>query len=117
MSTKTKIIVGVITVLIVIVVGYALTHQQSTVAGATPNARLAENYDPYIRTNGGLYTALPIQTLSTLTESSETVTGVSTNATTSVTGAFCIFNGTNFTILSFGANSTSTVIATSTTCQ
>ena len=115
MSTKTKIIVGVITVLIVIVVGYALTHQQSTVAGATPNARLAENYDPYIRTNGGLYTALPIQTLSTLTASSET--GVSTNATTSVTGAFCIFNGTNFTILSFGANSTSTVIATSTTCQ
>jgi hypothetical protein len=120
MSTQTKIVVGVIVALIVgVVVGYFLFRPTAVAitAGATPNARLAENYDPYIRTNGGLYTALPIQTLSTLTASTETVTGISSTATSSVTGNFCIYNGSNFTTISFSSNSTTPAYATSTLCQ
>ena len=44
-----------------------------------------------------------------------TLTGISTQATTSVT-SLCVYNGTQFTKISFAAGSTTPAYATSTTC-
>lgn len=62
-NTLKYIIVAVVAVLIGLGAGYYLDHQSASqpLVGAV-NARPAENYDPYIRTNGGYYSNLPIQT-------------------------------------------------------
>lgn len=118
MTTLKVTIIAIVALVIGLGAGYVLDHQPSSqvLAGAV-NARPAENYDPYLRTNGGYYSLLPIQTTSSITAASETITGISTTATTSVT-KLCVSNGTNYTVLTFAANSTSTAsFATSTTCQ
>lgn len=117
-NTLKYIITAAIALVIGLGAGYVLDHQASSqvLAGAI-GPKLAENYDPYLKINGGYYSNLPIQTTSSLTAASETISGISSTATTSV-AKLCVYNGTNYTVLSFASNSTTTTsFATSTTCQ
>lgn len=62
-NTLKTIIIVVVAAVIGLGAGYYLDHQSSSQAlVGSVNARPAENYDPYIRTNGGYYSNLPIQT-------------------------------------------------------
>ena len=59
----TKVIIGaVVAVVVGVVIGYFVFHtstQQALVGAVGP--KLAENYDPYIKYNGGYVSNLPIQ--------------------------------------------------------
>lgn len=76
---------SIVVLALVIAVGAAALHfypalgnsgSTASIAGATPGDLPAENYDPYIRYNGGFYSNLPMQIANTLTVSvGQTFTG------------------------------------------
>lgn len=94
---KQNIILG-IAVLALILSGVSLVGGNSTVKlGGTTN-----------------YDSLTLS--GALTASTVSLSGIATLATTSVT-SLCVYNGSNYTKVSFGSNSTSTAsFATSSTC-
>ena len=80
---------GIVALVISVVVGIKVFAPVSFSHsfGAVGNM-LAENYDPYIRYNGGFNTALPVTTSGALTTGSLSVP--TTNAATSTTSLGCI---------------------------
>lgn len=52
---------------------------QESLVGATPGSLLIEQYSPYVQQNGGISSALPIQTTSTVTAGNLTVGTSGTN--------------------------------------
>lgn len=102
MSTTTKTIVGLVIALIVgFGAGYVLYHSpasQPSVAGASAGGKLIEQYDPYVRLNGGINTNLPItlgggciQTYATSTATSLALTfAASTTAPTNGSGVITV---------------------------
>ncbi len=78
----TNKIIGVIAVLSILISGYSLYLSYAS-SPAAPSfgavgVKLAENYDPYLRYNGGYYSNLPIQTNSTfqLSSSGTAINGI-----------------------------------------
>lgn len=106
MTTTTKIVIGVVVALALGFLGgyiYSNSHQQSStlIAGAaTPGGLLAEQYDPYIKINGGYKSALPIQT------SADVTTGPTLNVSTSNTATSTVIAG----CFQFYATSTATAL-------
>lgn len=101
MDTK-NIIVGAVILAVGFGLGFLIfggSNGFKPAPGATPGNLLVEQYDPYWQYNGGLNTALPINTSSTLGVGSTTpaeslgITGSAilneANATTSVIGVEC----------------------------
>lgn len=88
MTNKTTSVVSVIA-LVLAVIGIGYTHfataRPSVKLGAV-GGQLIEQYDPYVLYNGGINSALPIKTSSTLTSA-----GVTNSGVTDLTKAtFCI---------------------------
>lgn len=99
MTTSWKI---AIVLALILSVGSAFVSLQKpdVLGGNTLGAlgvKLIENYSPYVKYNGGTYTALPIQTTSTLSAGATTISGI----TTLTKSTFCI---------NFYATSTATVL-------
>jgi hypothetical protein len=72
----TNKIIGVIAVLSILISGYSL-YLSFASSPAAPSfgsvgVKLAENYDPYLRYNGGYNSALPIQTTNSLSAATTT---------------------------------------------
>ena len=104
--------IAIIAAVVGLVIGYFVFQPRTQNPVGSVGVKLAENYDPYLKYNGGYYSNLPIYTTGKME-----VDGISTQATTSVTGGLCVYNGSNFTLIEFGSNSTTTTsFATSTTC-
>ncbi len=90
MSNTIKFIIGVVIALIVgFVLGHTLLVPQTDTVGAI-GTKLAENYDPYLKINGGYYSNLPIQTNADVTVSGGTLTITSSNTATSTISVGCI---------------------------
>ena len=117
MNTTKSIIGAVVALAVGVVIGYFVFHTSTQTLVGAVGVKYAENYDPYIKYNGGYNSLLPIQTASSITAASESISGISNTATTSITGNFCVYNGSNFTTISFASGSTTPAYATSTTCQ
>jgi hypothetical protein len=107
-----NILLGILALVAVFLIGMAVggNGSQSLEVGASgtrfPNGISADKTSPVV---GGVRgTTLTITGASTLS-------GISTQATTSVT-SLCVYNGTQFTKISFAAGSTTPAYATSTTC-
>lgn len=84
MTNIWKVLVGVS--LVLSVMGIYISWSSSLPLTATYGSlgvKLAENYDPYIRYNGGYYSNLPIQTTSTFAAGATTITGTLTVSATS----------------------------------
>lgn len=92
MTTTTKVI-GVVVALVIGFFGgtiYSSLHTSTVVGSSAPtNGMLAENYDPYIRSEGGFLTNYPIQTNSDLTVKGGSLTVTSSNTATSTVVAGC----------------------------
>lgn len=95
MATKLSILALIIAVG-ALVVGFSHKDALGGNLGAV-GVKLIENYSPYVKYNGGTYTALPIQTTSTLSAGATTISGI----TTLTKSTFCI---------NFYATSTATVL-------
>ncbi len=128
MNNSSKIWIGLAIAVVIIVIGYLFIVKGSTTVKFGSSTVYAENYDGYIRQNQGWYTQYPVGTESTLsvtgaatfasTVVANKATGTSTLAIGGTTnGKLCLWNGTNFTVLSYAANTTTLTTATSTTCQ
>ncbi len=74
----------------------------SDALGATPGVKVAENYDPYLRYNGGYYSALPVYTTSSVRADA-----ASTFAAATFSGLFTDTAG----ILKTNVNATTSVIS------
>ena len=86
-------------------VGYGVFHSSSKLGGMS--SMLAESYIPYLYSNGGYYSALPIQTTSSLTAGGDlTVSGGTVNVTTSNTATSTLVVG----CIQFYATSTATAL-------
>lgn len=106
---KTAIIVSVLALAFA---GFAVYKtfdraEQAQLAGATPGSQLIENYSPEVLYNGGINSALPIQTSSDLTAGSLNTVGLLT------AGSLLIGNGT--TVGHIVAPANCTIIANATT--
>lgn len=89
---------------------YFSNKGSSVVAQATPSGHmLAESYDPYVRTNGGYYTALPIRTTSDITAVNVFSTGITVSTLAAST--------TELTTLKVGTNGSSITKMLSGTCN
>ncbi|MDE1940979.1 MAG: hypothetical protein KGI66_02555 [Patescibacteria group bacterium] len=113
MNIKIKLVIGAVVVLAVgFIVGRLFNSSQALPAGGASGTKLAENYDPYIRVNGGFYSALPVQTTNTLTSAAFTATGDATvsggtlNVTTADTATSTLVVG----CIQFYATSTATAL-------
>lgn len=86
MKTNKIVIVGLVVALVLAGIAFYKTlGGSSDLASATPGSLLIEQYDPYVNQNGGINSALPIQTSSTVTAANVTV-GSGTNLTGFVAG-------------------------------
>lgn len=87
----TKLLVAGVVVALVLAAFAAyksLSHDSVLTATATPGSLLIEQYSPYVQQNGGISSALPIQTTSTMTSNDETISttlAVGTSATVGTT--------------------------------
>ncbi len=87
MTTKqTNWIIAAIFLCVSALVGYSFVPGAVFAIGT--NA--LENYSPAVLYNGGVYSALPIQTTSTVTAASATLTGALTAASATITGALSV---------------------------
>lgn len=103
----TNKIIGVIAVLSILISGYSL-YLSFASSPAAPSfgsvgVKLAENYDPYLRYNGGYNSLLPITTTGTVT------TGTLVSATSTFSQQFNLTNPT--LCFNFYATSTATVLS------
>lgn len=108
----TKLLVAGVVVALVLAAFAAyksLSHESvGLTATATPGSLLIEQYSPYVQQNGGISSALPIQTTSDLTAGSLTSTGLTT------TGTLLVGTG-GTTVSHVVAPANCTIIANSTT--
>lgn len=105
-NTIWKVIAVLAVAIAAIAVYFTYQAKTSIFAGAVPGLKLAENYDPYIRYNGGYYSLLPISTQGSLQigasgtsipkiiEGTCPLIGVNANITASTTVSFdCAVTG------------------------
>lgn len=109
--SKIKIILTAVVALIIgVVIGAMFAPSNSNLGSVRFTA------DKFV---GGLSVGttdqLSISSTGVIAGKATTFTGISTLATTSVT-SLCVFNGTQFTKISFSAGSATPAYATSTTC-
>ena len=109
--SKIKIILTAVVALIIgIVIGAMFAPQESNLG----SVRLVQ--DQFVEgITAGRTNQFVISNAGVVSGASATFTGISTLATTSVT-RLCVYNGTQFTKISFAAGSTTPAYATSTTC-
>lgn len=110
-SVKTIVIVVLVAILLGVALFLGVQHvgqpneSRASVAGSL-SGQLAENYDPYLRNNGGYNSALPIKTTSDLT--------VSGNASIAGTATFSGVTVNNAAVYGIGPNGATTEISIST---
>lgn len=85
MTNITKYVAWAALVIAIIVAAKLFWPVSSGTLGAV-GGQLIEQYDPYVRYNGGINSALPIQTSSTVTSAGATNSGI----TTLTKATFCI---------------------------
>lgn len=93
MSNKISTIISVVALVVALAVGFIAikSHGEGLVGISTPtNSILIENYDPYVRTAGGINTNYPVNINSDLTVGGGTISVTSTNAATSSIIVGCI---------------------------
>ena len=98
----TNKIIGVIAVLAILISGYSL-YLSFASSPAAPSfgsvgVKLAENYDPYIRYNGGYYSLLPISTTGGITNTGTWTQGTNGTAITRVNTGTCFIKAYSATI-------------------
>jgi hypothetical protein len=91
MKNKLALILGVALVVVSALLVVSYNGQEDTV-GATPGTNAIENYVPAILYNGGYYSALPIQTSSTITAADFTVGSGGTNISKILSGTCDLFS-------------------------
>lgn len=91
MTTLGKVLMGIALVLGVLgfVMNFTGTPRFASQSFGALGLKLAENYDPYIRYNGGYYSLLPIQTTGALSTGGP-FTVTTSNSATSTTAVGCI---------------------------
>lgn len=110
--TTSKVILGVVVILAVGFLGgyiYSSLHTSSVGGVMVPtNGMYAENYNPYIRTEGGFLTNYPIKTNSDLTVSGGSIVVTTSNTATStlVAGCYQFYATSTATALKFQASTT-----------
>jgi hypothetical protein len=123
MSNTTKnIILAVVALIIGIVFGAMFAPKNSNLGGLV---RLTQDQfaaglkagttGQFVISSAGAVTSSGALSAGAISGTTGTFTGIATLATTSVR-SLCVFNGTEFTKISFAAGSTTPAYATSTTC-
>lgn len=94
MKTNKFIVIAVVVALILgaTAIYRTLGHGVDGLAAATPGSLLIEQYSPYVNQNGGISSALPIQTTSTVTAADISV-GTSGTNFTGLVGGSCNLTG------------------------
>lgn len=109
---KNKLIIG-ISVVALILAGIALYNtlgSSSDTVGATPGSLLIEQYDPYVNQNGGIKSALPIQTTSTVTAADITAGATTLSGTLTVTTTNTATSSASFGCVAVAGTSTATQV-------
>lgn len=88
--TKTKIIIGaVVAAAVGLVIGYFAFHSSPQLVGGLVGVKYAEQYNPYIKYNGGYNSLLPIQTTGGTNFTGGSVIGSSGTTINNETFGFC----------------------------
>lgn len=94
MINKENLKLALFVALVVVLVQVGIAHlPKKTQVVLGISSMLAEDYMPYLRTNGGYYSALPIQTTSTFTTVGITNTGTLTQSGASTFSSTVAFTG------------------------
>lgn len=80
MKNKLIVVISLVALALAGFVVYStLGRSDDALVGATPGSLLIEQYSPYVMQNGGISSALPIQTTSTVTAANEAIGTSGTN--------------------------------------
>lgn len=118
MSNKISTVISILALVVAVTVGFITVKPSTNVGSITPGTLYAENYAPYLQSNGGFYTQLPISTNSDLSVNGGSAIITTADTATSTVQVGCIQTTATSTqtpirfVISVGATSSPTFSAT-----